>query len=77
METMKLLEDSKIDIIVPMHVFARHGDWVLCQFTQDSWSESFIYNSRKREVYSGYPSLEDDDLIDDWYNLTGVGGIGE
>lgn len=77
MDYTKLLESSTLEVIVPMHVFARHGDWALCQYSQDSWAQSFIYNTRKKEVYAGYPSLDDDDLIDDWYNLTGEGGTEE
>lgn len=77
MNDIKLLESSTLKMTIPMHVFARHGDWALCQYNQESWAESFIYNTRKQEVYAGYPSLDDDDLIDDWYNLTGEGGIEE
>lgn len=77
MDHTKLLESNTLEVIVPMHVFARHGDWALCQYSQDAWAQSFIYNTRKKEVYAGYPSLDDDDLIDDWYNLTGEGGTEE
>jgi hypothetical protein len=74
MENRRLIESGMLHVTLPMHVSARHGDWALCQYLNDPCTQSFIYNTRSRELYSGYPSLDDDDLIDDWYALTGEGG---
>jgi hypothetical protein len=70
----KLYEDEPIKVTLDMHVFHRCGDFVIVQyFTRPSESEAFIYNTKTDKCYGGYYSIYDDELVEDWKNLTGEG----
>jgi len=62
-----------MDLGVPMHTLAQHGNWVLCQYQNNFKASLFIYSTINNKVFGSYPKIDDDDLIDDWYNLTKEG----
>lgn len=68
---MHLLEPSTVEITVRMNVVARHSDYVLVQHGKDPFGEAFICNARTGRAIVGYPSLDDDNLLDDWNTFTG------
>jgi hypothetical protein len=66
---MEAIEQEVVDVIVPMSVIGRSGDWIMAQYFLSIIGETYIYNTRTKELYLGYS--EPEEAYFDWQELTG------